>query len=251
MAVSSTSSPLGSNSNDTSPLPTQVKASLRGGSHSVIRLCIRSSWGKPAGRRVDAHHLEEIAADETAPVAFGAVLDRDVEGLIVLRDHVQQYPPEWAAGVSGVSVEQIRRIGRELGQHAMIGSTTVVDGVTVPYRPVAYGLHGTAVKFHSALQTNRAILQAFMILGALEAAGGPHLWNKKVADPTGAHARWVEAAAKETPDRLDLGGTKWFPLGSSGYHMIPVVVPEPGRYQLPYRPEEMVVLVHFVNPVIT
>jgi sulfite dehydrogenase (quinone) subunit SoeA len=171
--------------------------------------------------------------------------------LALFREHVADYTPEWAAEVCGLPAEQIRRVALELGRRARIGSTTVIDGVQVPYRPVAFGLHGTAAKFHSSVQTNRAILTAFMLLGAVEAAGGPMVWSRRFGDARAQHARWVEAAKKDVPDRLDLGGTKWFPMGSSGYHMVPVVAIEPERYELPYRPEDMAVLVHFVNPVIT
>lgn len=169
----------------------------------------------------------------------------------VLQDHVQQYTPEWAAGVCGVRAEQIERIARDLGRNAMIGSTVAIDGVNVPYRPVAFGMHGTATKLHSSLQTNRAILLAFMLLGAIEAAGGPHFWEKRVEEPAKAQEGWLKAATKETPDRLDLGGTKWFPLGASGYHMFAEVTEAPERYGLPYRPEDMALVVDFVNPLMT
>lgn len=169
----------------------------------------------------------------------------------VLQDHVQRYTPDWAAGVSGVPAGQIERIARALGENARIGSTTVIDGVEVPYRPVAYGMHGSATKFHSSIQTNRAILLAFMILGAFEAAGGPHLWEHAVSDPSKAHAGWLAAVKKETADRIDLGGTKWFPLGSSGYHMFPNAFAEPDRYKLPVRAEDMAVIVDYLNPIMT
>jgi sulfite dehydrogenase (quinone) subunit SoeA len=202
-------------------------------------------------------------ASSGAPTPYGPNIDPALFGeftvdgekvkpaLQVLKDHVQTYTPEWAASICGVPAAQIRSIGQELGQNAMIGSTIVIDGVEVPYRPVAYGIHGAATKFHSALQANRAITLAFMLLGAFEAAGGPQLWSKVVTDPTATHEGWLRAATREVPDRLDLGGTKWFPLGSSGYHMFPNTVLDPAKYNLPYRPEEMAILVHFVNPLMT
>jgi sulfite dehydrogenase (quinone) subunit SoeA len=190
----------------------------------------------------------------TDPALFGAFVVDGVQAkpaLQVLKDHVQQYSPEWASEVAGIPAEQIRKVARELGENAMIGSTTVIDGVEVPYRPVAYGLHGTSTKFHSSLQTNRAILLAFMLLGAVEAAGSAQFWNKRTGNPDAVQEGWLKAAAKETPDRLDLGGTKWFPMGAAGYHMFPYTVLEPEKYGLPYRPEDMAVIVHFLNPLIT
>ena len=199
----------------------------------------------------------------TRAVPYGPGVDPALEGqfdvagttvkpaLQVLQDHVQQHTPEWAAGVCDVLAEQITRIAQELGRSAMIGSKIVVDGVEVPYRPVAFGMHATATKFHSSMQANRAILLAFMILGAFEAAGGPHMWEKEPSDPAQIHQGWLEAVAKETPDRLDLGGTKWFPLGSSGYHMFPNAVAGAEQYGLPFRPEDMALIVDFLNPVMT
>jgi sulfite dehydrogenase (quinone) subunit SoeA len=190
---------------------------------------------------VDAALTGEFTVDgETVKPAFQ-----------VLHDHVQQYTPEWASDVCKVPAAQIRKIAMDLGSNAMIGSTIVIDGVEVPYRPVAYGMHGTASKFHSSIQANRAILMAFMILGAVEAAGGPQFWNKRFGDVAAVHERWKKASMKEELDRLDLGGTAWFPLGSSGYHMFPVTMNDPERFKLPYKPEDMAMLLCFANPVMT
>ncbi|MBI4232959.1 MAG: molybdopterin-dependent oxidoreductase, partial [Chloroflexi bacterium] len=52
----------------------------------------------------------------------------------LFKEHVAQYTPQWAAGVCGIPAEKIIQVAQELGQNAMIGSTIVVDGVTLPYR---------------------------------------------------------------------------------------------------------------------
>lgn len=198
-----------------------------------------------------------------APALYGPEVDPallgtfEVDGETVrpafqaLKDHVAANTVEWASGITDVPAAQITRVARELGENAMIGSTTVVDGVEVPLRPVAYGIQGAAVRFHNGVQTNRAILLSFMVLGAIESVGSAHLWNKKVADPIPTHDKWVKAADKATPDVFDLGGSTWFPMGSAGYHLVGVTILDPEKYKIPYKPEDMVVLVNFTNPIIT
>ncbi|MBI4292593.1 MAG: molybdopterin-dependent oxidoreductase [Betaproteobacteria bacterium] len=56
---------------------------------------------------------------------------------VLLREHLKTHTPEWAEGISTVPAANIRRIAGEFGHEARIGSTIVVDGVTLPYRPVA------------------------------------------------------------------------------------------------------------------
>ena len=55
----------------------------------------------------------------------------------MLKDHVKQYTPEWAAAVTDISVDKIRRITGEYIDAAKIGSTIDIDGVRLPYRPAA------------------------------------------------------------------------------------------------------------------
>jgi len=54
-----------------------------------------------------------------------------------LRDHLKKFTPEWGEQVSTVPAATIRRLGSEFAHEARIGSTIVVKGVTLPYRPVA------------------------------------------------------------------------------------------------------------------
>jgi anaerobic selenocysteine-containing dehydrogenase len=53
----------------------------------------------------------------------------------LMKDHLTQYDPDWASGISTVPADTINRLARELTQEARIGSFIDIDGVEVPYRP--------------------------------------------------------------------------------------------------------------------
>ncbi len=187
------------------------------------------------------------------PALFG---EFDVDGqpakpaLQVLKDQLAENTPEWAAKVCDVSAEQIDRIAHDLGRNAMIGSTTTIDGVTVPLRPVAYGAHGVPPKWWSAFQTHRAILLTFMVLGAIESAGSVHFWDKEGEDPAGIEEELLDHAAKDPVD-LDLRKSKWFPFESAGYLAFPEVVNNLEKYGLDHKLDEMALLCHAVNPLLS
>ena len=54
-----------------------------------------------------------------------------------LKDHLRKFTPEWGESITTVPAANIRRIAGEFGREARIGSTTMVEGVNLPYRPVA------------------------------------------------------------------------------------------------------------------
>lgn len=89
-----------------------------------------------------------------------------------LKEHVAQYTPEWAAGVTDIPATVIRRIAGEWVGHARIGSAIVIDGITFPYRPVATkvgrAITGSMHCYPTVLANH--ILAA--IVGALEVPGG-------------------------------------------------------------------------------
>ena len=55
----------------------------------------------------------------------------------LLKEHLKKFTPEWAQGISTIPAADVRRLGTEFATEARIGSTIVIDGVTLPYRPVA------------------------------------------------------------------------------------------------------------------
>jgi molybdopterin-containing oxidoreductase family molybdopterin binding subunit len=55
----------------------------------------------------------------------------------LLREHLKNYPPEKGEEVTTIPAATIRQMAEDFATEARIGSTIVIDGVEVPYRPVA------------------------------------------------------------------------------------------------------------------
>ncbi|MFQ5811702.1 MAG: molybdopterin-dependent oxidoreductase [Anaerolineae bacterium] len=162
----------------------------------------------------------------------------------VFKEQVAQYIPQWAAEVCGIPAERIERIARELGEHAMLGSTTVVDGVTLPYRPVAimtYHLTQQELGF----QTVRAMLAMMMLLGSVGAVGGQLVdFTWKIHSN---YKKLDEVEIKDPPYNIYLKNSKYFPINSNNSSMVAKVMLKPGKYGVDKVPE--VAIVHMANPV--
>ncbi len=161
----------------------------------------------------------------------------------LLKEHLAQYTPEWAAGVCGLSAAAIRKVARDLGQNAMIGSTIVVDGLTLPYRPVgimAYHVSQQELGF----QFYRAMYTVMMLLGAVEAVGGLRI------DSTWKIHSGYEALdkvkIKDPPYDYTLRDSKFFPINSVNPGLIAKVMLDPQKYQVDKLPE--MAIIHMANP---
>ena len=90
----------------------------------------------------------------------------------LIKEHVKKYTPEMASQISTIPPGTIRRLAKEFGEAARIGSTIVIEGKEIPFRPVAVGCFRSAgAHRHSAL-TNMAIDVLQEIVGANNVAGG-------------------------------------------------------------------------------
>ena len=92
-------------------------------------------WDNKAGaaRPFTAADSEDMALEGEFEV--DGVLCRP--SFVLLREHLKAYTPERGEEISTVPAENIRRLAHEFADEARIGSTIVIDGVTLPYRPVA------------------------------------------------------------------------------------------------------------------
>lgn len=164
----------------------------------------------------------------------------------LFKDHIQNYSPDWAAKICGLSTAQVWGLAQELGEKAHIGSTVNIDGVTVPYRPVS------AMAYHMSqqelgFQALRAIMTVFMLLGAVGAAGGVQvdLGGWKVSNNFKA---LDEIEIKDPPYNVYLKDSKFFPINSNNSAVVAKVMQDPAKYGVDYTPE--VLILHMTNPVL-
>lgn len=93
-------------------------------------------------------------------------------GFQLLKEHVRKYTPEFASAITTIAAETIKRIAREMGEAATIGSTIEIDGVTIPHRPVSVAWYrGLSAHRHSFLAGFAALLLP-TLLGAIQVPGG-------------------------------------------------------------------------------
>ncbi len=100
---------------------------------------------------------------------------RDVDAIPAfqaLLDHMAPYSPDWAQTECEVPAETIRRIADEYVAQACIGQVTKIDGVTVPYRPVAVMLGKGVNNGWGAYSCCWARTLLACLAGALEVPGG-------------------------------------------------------------------------------
>ena len=167
-------------------------------------------------------------------------------GFQLFKEHVAQYTPEWAEDKCGVDASTIRRLALDFGSNARIGSTTVVDGVEVPYRPVgimAYHMAQQELGFHAL----RAMTFISMLVGAVGAVGG------QLADFTWSihknYDAFEELQIDEPPYDFTLQKSKYFPINSGFPGIVTRVMQDPAKYEVEKLPR--MAILHMVNPVVS
>lgn len=124
---------------------------------------------------IKAKSAQPFDAKEIAPALEGSYT---VDGAAVktvfeaLKEHVAKLTPEWAADICGLTGDQILKVAIDVGENAHIGRTIVIEGMTLPYRPVGMiAYHGLAQP-ELAFQVGRAPNIIWMLLGATHAVSG-------------------------------------------------------------------------------
>ena len=135
-----------------------------------------------------------------------------------LKDHLMKFTPEWGETITTVPAADIRRIASEFAREARIGSTIVVDGVTLPYRPVAAIAFRGSQGHMNSLYNFVAIDLLNELVGASDVVGGCLGFNPACQGiPETGRMRYVP---KPGPDGLMVAGM-WM-----GYHL-PYPIGEP------------------------
>jgi len=206
-------------------------------------------------------YTEVAAADMALEGEFTVDGTRCRPSFHCLRNHLRKFTPEWAEEISTIGAATIRRLAKEFGTEARVGSTIVVEGVTLPYRPVA------AIAFRGSQGHMNSVYNFYAVdllnhlVGAADVVGSCLGFNPTChGHPDTGKLRYIPSAG---PDGLMVTGM-WM-----GYHY-PYPPSEPRlptnlglqdlfvlgmtspfldstdreemweRFDLPYRPEVMV-----------
>ena len=190
--------------------------------------------------------------------------DRTMEGqrirsaFSILKEHVKTYTPEMAAEISDVPADTIRRIAKEFGEAASIGSTITIDGHELPYRPVAvYFSKGASCHKHSTLSVMAMDLLG-QVVGQRAVPGSLVGFNtRNLGHPETGYPKWSPTVG---PDGLVSPGAWLIPLGwpwpgfrpkqpdslglqelvptsAGGAPWFPIVAQDPAKYGIDYKPE--------------
>ena len=90
-----------------------------------------------------------------------------------LKEHLKQYVPEKVAGDTTVPAERIRRLAWEFGEAASIGSTIVIDGKRMPYRPACAFCDSRGLSSHKfGMWASMSVHMLNLVVGAMDFPGG-------------------------------------------------------------------------------
>ena len=136
-------------------------------------------WDRHSNRPVATHTegadpllLGQFTLDDGTPV---------VPAFQLLQDRVKDYTPEWAAGVTGIAAESIRRLAREMGITARDQKIELPipwtdswgrEHATVTGNPVAFHAMRGLAAHSNGFQTSRSLAILMSLLGTIDRPGG-------------------------------------------------------------------------------
>ncbi|MBI2848674.1 MAG: molybdopterin-dependent oxidoreductase [Chloroflexi bacterium] len=206
-------------------------------------------WNEGGAKAYDAPDLENPTLEGSYTVA--GVEARPAFQL--LREHVKGYSPEKVSSITTIPAETIRRIAREFGEAARIGSTIVIGGKELPYRPVAVNFSRGAGAHKHAMLTGLAIHMLNTVVGAIDVPGGilgcnttgPNFWGDPLEGPDGIivspfRNAFLPYPAREVKPPETLTGMDLFPVASFADPMLVVNMRNPQMFKMPYKLEAVI-----------
>ncbi len=87
-------------------------------------------------------------------------------------DNIKKYTPEKVEEITTVPADKIRQVAKEFGEAASIGSTIVIDGVEMPFRPAAADSFSGVSRHKHGFLSHWAILSLNVLIGSCNVPGG-------------------------------------------------------------------------------
>lgn len=90
----------------------------------------------------------------------------------LLKAHLKKYPADKVSEITTIPAKDICRLAKEFGEAARIGSTTVIDGKTLPFRPAAMLAGRGPTSHRHAMHTTFAMEMLNVFVGNVNVPGG-------------------------------------------------------------------------------
>lgn len=91
---------------------------------------------------------------------------------VLLKQHLAEYTPERAEEITTIPADTIRRVAREFGSAASIGSSIDIEGQSLPLRPACAHWYKGLSQHAGALESGLVIAMLNTIVGAIDVPGG-------------------------------------------------------------------------------
>jgi molybdopterin-containing oxidoreductase family molybdopterin binding subunit len=177
----------------------------------------------------------------------------------VLKEHLKQFDTERASKITTVPANVIRRLAREFGEAARIGSTIEVDDHQLPYRPAAIHFKRGSGAHKGGALGSFAIHMLNIMVGNLDVPGGQRgvnpigpFWAPDVdedgmivvAQHIAKYNKPYPAQKAKIPESLDLH--ELLPVSLFTRGLYPMGIDDPEQFGITYEPE--VLLIGRTNP---
>ncbi|QGZ65102.1 molybdopterin oxidoreductase family protein [Paraburkholderia acidisoli] len=137
-------------------------------------------WWDPVGQKAVLHHTPGVrpALEGRYTLADGTAV---VPSFALLREQVATCTPEWAAEITGIPAETIRRLAREMADVARDQKITLPIPWTDSWGETHASVTGAPIAFHAmrglaghsnGFQTIRALAVLMSLLGTIDRPGG-------------------------------------------------------------------------------
>ncbi|MDP2268885.1 MAG: molybdopterin-dependent oxidoreductase, partial [Deltaproteobacteria bacterium] len=174
----------------------------------------------------------------------------------LLKDHTKKYTPEMASEITTVPAATIRRVAEEFGKAARIGSTIVIDGEVLPYRPAAANVYRGAGSHKHGVGAALSIITLNMIVGSFYVPGGHRGMNLIGPDWEWEPSEYEGLVVAPNNAEVSHGGANYyqyevkqpvtsnlkelFPISSNWSPMNLATSIDAAKYKLPYQPEILI-----------
>lgn len=176
-------------------------------------------------------------------------------GFQIFKEVLKDHDPEKMSRICDVPASTIRRIAKEFGEAARIGSTIVIEGKEYPYRPAALNFYRGGVSHVDGALTHMAFKHMNMLVGNIDVPGGhigvaldhTKLWIEPGPDGMlKPQEHMLHPAVEFTypPNSTQL--MEFFPIGVDPGHLNCENILHPETFNFNFTPEAM--LIYHSNP---